>query len=120
MELELSDDQELLRSTAAKFIEEACPLRTVRDLVEDERGLPPAYLARAGELGWFALLVPEEFGGGDGSGEGLRNLATIAEERGRMLQPGPFIPMNVVADALARHGSPTQRSDVLPLVMGGE
>ena len=48
------------------------------------------------------MLVPEEHGGGSVSGEGLCDLAIIAEERGRALQPGPFVCMNVVA---ARVGS---------------
>ncbi len=120
MEVELTEDQELLRSTAAKFIQEAVPLETVRQLVESETGLPADYMVRAGELGWFSMLVPEELGGGSVSGEGMRDLATIAEERGRGLQPGAFIPMNVVAQALARFGSASQQSEVLPAIVGGE
>ena len=120
MEVELTEDQELLRSTAAKFIEEAVPLETVRKLVDSDTGLPPDYMARAGELGWFAMLVPEEMGGGSVSGEGMRDLATIAEERGRGLQPGAFIPMNVVAQALATGGSSQQQSEVLPSIVSGE
>jgi alkylation response protein AidB-like acyl-CoA dehydrogenase len=120
MELDLTDDQELLRSTAAKFIEDTCPLTTVRELADSATGLPPDYLPRAGELGWFAMLVPEELGGGSVSGEGIRDLATIAEERGRGLQPGPFTPMNVVADAIARWGTDAQKADVLPAIVAGE
>src|SRR5271163_4210060 len=120
MELELTEDQELLRSTAAKFIEETVPLETVRQLADSATGLAPDYMTRAGELGWFAMLVPEEMGGGSVSGEGLRDLATIAEERGRGLQPGALIPMNVVAQALVRNGSSQQQSDVLPAIVSGE
>jgi alkylation response protein AidB-like acyl-CoA dehydrogenase len=120
MELTLSDDQELLRSTAAKYIEDACPLTTVRELAESETGVPPNYLRQAGELGWFAMLVPEELGGGSVSGDGIRDVAAIAEERGRGLQPGPFVPMNVIADALARRGNPTQQGEILPGIVNGE
>jgi alkylation response protein AidB-like acyl-CoA dehydrogenase len=120
MELDLSDDQELLRSTAAKYIEDACPLTTVRELAKSGTGLPSDYLRRAGELGWFAMLVPEELGGGSVSGDAIRDLAAVAEERGRGLQPGPFVPMNVVADALARSGSAAQQAEILPAVVSGE
>src|ERR1700692_384282 len=120
MELALTDDQELLRETAAKFMEASCPLETVRQLVDEGAGLPPNYLREAAELGWFSLLVPEELGGGSVSGDGLRDAALVAEERGRRLQPGAFVPLNVVADALAANGSADQQADVLPLVMGGE
>jgi alkylation response protein AidB-like acyl-CoA dehydrogenase len=120
MELELTDDQELLRATTARFIAETCPLGTVRALLETERSLPDGYLTQAGDLGWFAMLIPEEMGGGSVSGEGLRDAAIVAEERGRALQPGAFISMNVVAEALARSGSATQQIDVLPRIVRGE
>jgi alkylation response protein AidB-like acyl-CoA dehydrogenase len=120
MELELTSDQDLLRSTAAKFIEDACPLPTVRQLGDSETGLPPDYLRTVGELGWFALLVPEHLGGGSVSGEGVRELASIAEERGRGLQPGPFVPMNVIADALARSGTAEQQAGPLAAIVAGE
>ena len=73
MELTLTDDQELLRDTAVRFMEAACPLETVRHLFDDGGGtdLPQDYLRDAAELGWFSLLVPEEFGGGSISGDGL-------------------------------------------------
>src|SRR5580658_959859 len=120
MELGLSDDQELLRETAARFIDATCPLPMVRELIGSESGVPSDYLRRAGELGWFALLVPEQLGGGSVSGEGLRDLAIIAEERGRALQPGPFVGMNVVAAALAAAGTPEQQSRILPSICSGE
>jgi alkylation response protein AidB-like acyl-CoA dehydrogenase len=120
MELDLSSDQELLRDTTARFIDATCPLPVVRQLIGSETGLPAGYLRSVGELGWFAMLVPEEHGGGSVSGDGLRDLAIIAEERGRALQPGPFVCMNVVAAALAAAGSPQQRKDILPAICGGE
>ncbi len=119
MELDLSSDQELLRDTAARFIESTCPLPLVRNLIGSETGLPEGYHRAAGELGWFAMLVPEEQGGGSVSGEGLCDLAIISEERGRALQPGPFVCMNVVAAALAGSGSPDQRAEILPSVRDG-
>jgi alkylation response protein AidB-like acyl-CoA dehydrogenase len=78
-----------------------------------------AYLAQAGELGWFAALVPEDRGGGSVSGHGLADAAVIATERGRSLQPGPFIPMNVVADLLAGAGPGEQLDEVLPALASG-
>jgi alkylation response protein AidB-like acyl-CoA dehydrogenase len=66
------------------------------------------------------MLVPEEYGGGSVSGAGLSDAAVVATERGRVLQPAPFVPTNVVADALARAGSDDQRSKVLPALAAGE
>jgi len=91
----------------------------VRQLAGTETGVPTGYLAEAGDLGWFAMLLPEDQGGGSVSGEPIRDLALVAEERGRGLQPGPFVPLNVVAAAIARSGSPAQRSAVLTAIAGG-
>ena len=120
MEIVLDDDQELLRDTAAKFITDTCPLHEVRALASSGDGVDRAYLRQAAELGWYAMLVPEEAGGGSISGEGLRDLAIVAETRGRALQPGPFLSTNVVADAVARSGSPDQQAAVLPALAAAE
>ena len=120
MDLERTSDQELLRDTAVKFIKETGDPVTVRALSSTATGMPARYLQRTADLGWYAMLVPEALGGGSVSGEGLRDLAIVAEERGRALQPGPFVPMNVVAAALARSGTAAQRDEVLPAIVGGE
>lgn len=119
MELTLTDDQGLLRDAAVRFMDETCPLEVVRRLVGATSDMPPGYLRQAAELGWFSLLVPEELGGGSVSGEGLRDAAVVAEERGRRLQPGPFVPMNVVAGALAAGGPTGSGRDVLDRITAG-
>ncbi|MDQ1429613.1 MAG: hypothetical protein QOF40_215 [Actinomycetota bacterium] len=114
MDLELSDDQELFRETTTRFIEARCPLPRVRELADTPVAHDPAVLAEAGDLGWFALFVPEEFGGGSVSGSPLRDAVIVAEERGRFVQPGPFVATNVVAFAIAREGSRDQQEAFLP------
>jgi alkylation response protein AidB-like acyl-CoA dehydrogenase len=120
LELGLTSEQELLRETAARFIDAACPLQVVRQLIGSESGLPADYLRAAGQLGWFAMLVPEDLGGGSVSGAGLADLAIVAEERGRALQPGPFVCTNVVAEALAAGGTPEHKKQILPAIRDGE
>ena len=120
MDLERTTDQELLRDTAVKFIRDNADLVSIRSLGASPTGMPDRYLQRTAELGWYAMLVPEALGGGSVSGEGLRDLAVVAEERGRALQPGPFVPMNTVAAALARRGTDAQRDQVLLAIVGGE
>lgn len=120
MDLELSDDQELFRETTARFIDARCPLPRVRELADTEVAHDPALLGEAGELGWFALFVPEEHGGGTVSGSAVRDAVIVAEERGRFVQPGPFVATNVVAYALARDGSADQRAEHLPMLATGE
>ncbi len=119
MDLELSDDQELFRETTARFIDARCPIPRVRELADTAVAHDPGLLGEAGELGWFALFVPEEHGGGTVSGSAVRDAVIVAEERGRFVQPGPFVATNVVAFALARDGSAEQQSTHLPDLAAG-
>ncbi|MGE0878275.1 MAG: acyl-CoA dehydrogenase family protein [Acidimicrobiia bacterium] len=120
MDLQITSDQELFREATAKFLESACPIEKLRALADDATGVDDGYLAQGAELGWFAMLVPEEHGGGSVSGDGLLDAAIIAEERGRLLQPGPFTPANVCAFAVADAGRDAQKADLLPALAAGE
>jgi alkylation response protein AidB-like acyl-CoA dehydrogenase len=120
VDIDLSDDQQLFRETTARFIEARCPMATVRAMADDPMLRDPAVAKEAGELGWFALFVPEKFGGGSISGAPLRDAVIVAEERGRTVQPGPFVATNVVALAIAEAGRPDQQEAWLPRLASGE
>jgi alkylation response protein AidB-like acyl-CoA dehydrogenase len=120
VELELSSDQELFVETTRRFLETESPLTKVRDLATDEIGFDRAYWRRGAELGWTALLVPEELGGGTIGGAGLLDLVLVAEEVGRLVAPGPLLPVNVVASAIARAGAPGPQAEVLGGLVSGD
>jgi alkylation response protein AidB-like acyl-CoA dehydrogenase len=119
VELELEGDQELFVETTRRFLEAECPITKVRELYDDPVGFDRDYWLKGAELGWAAMLVPESLGGGSISGAGVLDLVLVAEEMGRLVSPGPLLPVNVVADTLARSGSPDQQEAELgPLVAG--
>ncbi len=89
-------------------------------MADDPLRRDPGVLRDAGELGWYALFVPEEFGGGSVSGVPMRDAVIVAEERGRTVQPGPFVTTNVVAFALAEAGRHHQQEAWLPRLASGE
>lgn len=120
MDLDLSEDQELFRSVIRKFLDAEVPTSRVRELMEVPAGYDPSAWSKGAELGWFSMLVPEEIGGGSISGEGVPDLAIVAEELGRSLFPGPVLATNVVAAAIAKGGSSEQRAKWLPAIAGGE
>ena len=120
MELELSDDQEFFRETTAKFLAAESPLTAVRELEHDPSGFTSEYWKRGAELGWTSMLVPEEHGGGSLSGQGLLDLVIVAEEMGRLVSPGPLVPVSVVAAAVAAAGTPGQQAAVLPGIVAGD
>ncbi len=119
MELTLTDDQEFFRDTTRRFLTTECPLTEVRALASSDAGFTPEYWRQGAELGWTSLLVPESLGGGSVSGSGVVDLTIVADSFGRQVAPGPLLPANVVASAIARSGTDQQRDDVLgPLVAG--
>jgi alkylation response protein AidB-like acyl-CoA dehydrogenase len=121
VDLQLSEDQVLFDETTARFLESSCPVATVREWAEKEPGgFPLEWWRRGAELGWTSLLVPEEDGGGSISGHGLLDLVLVAEEMGRRVSPGPLVPTNLVASALAHAGSADQRRSILPGIISGE
>ncbi len=116
---DLSDDQEFFRETARRFIESEVPVSVVREWHDLPDGCPPSWWQAAAELGWTSLMVPESLGGGSISGRPVVDLTIVADEMGRGVTPGPFMPTNVVADTLGRSGSSDQQA-LLEGVLAGE
>ncbi len=120
MDLRITDDQQLLLETTRKFLESTAPLETVRRLADEEpAGFDRDWWRSGAELGWTSLLVSEADGGGSVSGHGLLDLVLVAESMGSLVSPGPLVPTNVVAEALARSGSADQRRRLLPGLLSG-
>jgi alkylation response protein AidB-like acyl-CoA dehydrogenase len=120
MELELTSDQELLRDTTRKFLNATLPLTQVRALAENPAGFDRAWWRQGAELGWTSPLVDEARGGGSVSGEGLRDLALVAEEMGVMVSPGPLISTNIVAQTLSCDASDDLAELALAGLLSGE
>jgi alkylation response protein AidB-like acyl-CoA dehydrogenase len=121
VDLRLTDDQQLFRETTRKFLETTSSLEMVRKLADTEpAGFDRKWWKRGAELGWVSMLVAEDDGGGSVSGHGLLDLVLVAEEMGRMVAPGPLLPTNVVAAAIARAGTPAQRQRLLPDLVNGD
>jgi len=120
VDLELTPDQELLRDTTRQYLRDSAPLTTVREWAELPAGYPAEWWRRGAELGWTTLLVDEAHGGGSVSGQGLRDLALIAEEMGALVSPGPLAPVNVVAQTISEEGTERQALALLPGLLSGE
>jgi len=121
MELELSADQKLFRATTKSFLEKEMPLTKVRELSEAANGFDRAWWARGAELGWAAMLVPEELGGGTVSGEGLKDLAIVAEELGAGVAPGALLATNIVLAGLVEaSGDGPDHSEAIESLVSGE
>ena len=119
MLLQLTSDQELLRETTARFLDETVPPSELRRLRDDPVGFADEWWRRGAELGWTSLLVSEAHGGGSISGRALVDLTLIAHEFGRRAAPGPLIAASVVAAALSDAGG-AAHAPVLARLLSGE
>ncbi len=119
IEVAQSEEELLLRSTAVRFVGSEHPREAVREFLATESGIPDGYTRQIGALGWLGVLVPEAGQAGIAE-QGVTFAAIVAEERGRGLQPGAFVPASVVIGALCRAGSAEQRATVLPGLVSGE
>ena len=115
-----SPEKALFTSTTQAFLDKEAPLRRVRELHAEGVSFDPSWWQRATELGWTSLLVPEELGGGSVSGSGLSDLATVAEQLGRTVAPGPLYPVSVVLTALAECADHQAHAATIEALMSGE
>jgi alkylation response protein AidB-like acyl-CoA dehydrogenase len=118
MLLELTDDQQFFRDTTARFLDEQAPVAGLRRGRDDPAGFDEKYWRRGADLGWTSLLVPEAAGGGSISGDGVVDFTLIAYEFGRHAAPGPLVPTNVVAAALAAAGG--AHAEALAALLSGD
>lgn len=119
MDLQLTEEQEAFADTTRRFLAAECTTDAVRALEANPDGFDRSVWRRGAELGWTSLLVDERDGGGKLSDHGLLDLVLVAEEMGRVVAPGPLVPVNVVCDAIGRAGTDDQRSAVLPGLLDG-
>ncbi|PNU04996.1 acyl-CoA dehydrogenase [Novosphingobium guangzhouense] len=113
MNFDLTDEQEMMRDTFARFLDEHSSMVRVRKAQETD-GFDPALWHGLAELGAFAMRVPEDAGGMD---LGLFDAALLMEEAGRTLVSGPLAEALVAARLLGQLGG---QEELLEAVIGGE
>ena len=113
----LTAEQELLRSTAADFVDrEVVPHRARWDR---EELVDRAIVARLGELGFLGLTLDEEFGG---TPVDHRSYCLVMEELGRgdsAVRGIVSVSLGLVGKTIAGYGSDEQRKQWLPGIADG-
>jgi alkylation response protein AidB-like acyl-CoA dehydrogenase len=118
MKFDPSDEQEALRRQARQLLKQHSAPVAVRRAIDTEAGWEPELWAKLVELGWTALLVPEEQGG---LGLGWAEAALIFEEAGAALLCAPLFSTVALATnvlLLADAGSPARA--LLSEIAGGQ
>ena len=118
MDLDLSEDQKMLRTMARDLLEKECPKTLVREMEDDEKGHSPELWGKMMELGLLGLPFPEKYGGEGGS---FLDLAVLLEETGQACLPGPFFSTVVLGGLpISAAGSEEQKQKFLPMIAQGK
>jgi len=118
MDIGFTEEQELLRDTARKFLDSECATKFVREMMATDAAVTDQFWRQLADNGWLGITYPEDAGG---SGLGLVDLVVLMEEIGRAVMPGPY-PATVLlgGGAIAAAGSAEQRREWLPRIVAGE
>ena len=118
MSMTFSAEQEELRSSVRRFLEQKSSSAEVRRLMETEEGYDPKVWSQMAEqLGLQGLALPEEHGG---SGYGFIEQIAVLEEMGRALLCAPYFSTVVLAaTALLESGDEAAQKDLLPGIADG-
>ena len=118
MDLGLTEAQEILKTTAANFIQQEYPKETLIALESTPTGVTPELFRQVAELGWLGIVIPEAYGG---EGRSCTDAAVLFEELGRGPVPGPYFSSGVLGALTVLHGgTEEQKRAILPQVATGE
>ena len=118
MDFNLTDEQQMLRDSARRFVRERYGFEARRALEQSDAGWSAEHWQTYAELGWLALGLPEHAGG---LGFGLTDTCLLTEALGQGLVLEPFISTAVLcARILERAGDAALCTPLLGAVAGGE
>lgn len=116
MDFALSDEQQLLRDSARRFLKEQCHSKMLRELERSPRGFSePLWRAMVAQ-GWTGIIIPRRHGGAD---LGFLELGVLLEEIGAAAFDSPFFANLMATLAILAGGSARQKGELLPALVDG-
>lgn len=117
MDFRLSEEEQMLQSSARKLFESLGGIQAARDYTAGKEESASLLWNRLAELGYAGILVPEDDGGMDLE---FTSVIPLAEELGRTLAPIPFMETVVFgAMVLLKRGTSGQKAAWLPKIADG-
>ena len=116
MSIAITEEHRALAQTVVGLLTKHQSRAAARGLLTEEADARPAFWAELGGLGLLGLHISEEYGG---SGFGLAETLVVAEQMGRYLAPGPFVPTVMASAVLAVAGPDDLRKRLLPALADG-
>ena len=117
MELVSDDDLKAFYESILDVLTVECDSLALHKFYDGGNELDTHLWARAAELGWLGIGLPEELGG---LGMGVQGLDVLHRALGRSGAPGAFTSTLSVAQCLAEVGSAELQGELLPRIIAGE
>lgn len=118
MDFDSPPHHEMIRQTARQYFAREWPRERLRQL-DEEAVMPVEMRTGMGELGWFGMLVPPEYGGSSAS---VSDVAVLIEELARhfVSAAGLYVLGSMAGRLLARYGTEAQKQALFPRLVSGE
>lgn len=118
MNFDYTEEQQMVRDSIARFVQDDYDWDTRRAIVDGAEGMSRDNWQTFADLGWLSIPFAEADGGFGGS---VIDLSVVMEELGKGLVVEPFFPTVVLFGGLvSRAGDEAQRTSILEGVIGGE
>jgi alkylation response protein AidB-like acyl-CoA dehydrogenase len=118
VDIQFTEEQELLRSSLQRLLREQYDFETRRKIIATEQGFSRKHWDAFAELGLLAAPFSEDFGG---LGEGILANMIIMQQFGRHLVVEPFFETIVLAGGVIEQaGTKAQREEFLPEIAAGK
>ena len=116
MSIAVTEDHRALAQTVADFLAKHQARAIARGLLESDEEPLPSFWREMARLGLLGLHVGEEHGG---SGFTLSEVLVVAEQLGRAVAPGPFVPTVITSAVIAAAAPEDLRKRLLPGLADG-
>src|SRR3984885_5342337 len=116
MSIAVTEDHRALAQTVAGLLAKHQTRASARGLLEAAEEPLPSFWAELAGLGLLGLHVREEHGG---SGFTLSEVLVVAEQLGRAVAPGPFVPTVITSAVIAAAAPEELRKRLLPGLADG-
>ncbi len=118
MNFDYTEEQQMVRDSIARFVQDDYDWDTRRAIVDGDEGMSRDNWNTFAELGWLSIPFSEADGGFGGN---IVDLSVVMEEMGKGLVVEPFFPTVVLFGGLvARAGDEAQRGAVLENLISGQ
>ena len=97
MNFDFTEEQQMVRDSIARFVQDDYDWDTRKSIVASEKGLSPDNWKLFAELGWLSIPFAEEHGGFGGN---IVDLSVVMEELGKGLVVEPYFPTVVLFGGL--------------------